>query len=145
MEIRYADNKDYLWLKENDKHISDEILKTKIAVKEIYVIEEGDALIGWLRYNLFWDNIPFMNMIFFPEKHRRKGTGKKLVHHWEKEMKEKGYKNVLTSTRSDEEAQYFYRKMGYTEIGGIKFSDEPLEIIFSKPLICPMIEPDKAS
>jgi N-acetylglutamate synthase-like GNAT family acetyltransferase len=136
MTIRYAENKDYLWLKENDKHISDEIMKTKIAAREIYVVEEDNELTGWLRYNLFWDNIPFMNLLFILEEHRRKGTGKILVHHWEKDMKDKGYKNVLTSTRSDEEAQHFYRKMGYVEIGGFKFSDEPLEIIFCKTLIC---------
>ena len=134
MTIRYADNKDYLWLEEHDKHISDEILKTKIAANEIYVVEEGSELTGWLRYNLFWDNLPFMNLICFLEEYRRKGTGKKLVHHWEKDMKEKGYKNVLTSTRSDEEAQHFYRKLRYTEIGGLKFSDEPLEILFHKSI-----------
>ena len=132
MTIRYAENKDYLWLKEHDKHISDEILKAKIAAKEIYVVEKDGELSGWLRYNLFWDNTPFINLIFFLDKYRRKGTGKKLVRHWEKDMKEKGYKNVLTSTRSDEEAQHFYRKMGYTEIGGLKLPDEPLELMFFK-------------
>jgi GNAT superfamily N-acetyltransferase len=132
MRIRYAEDADYSWLKENDKHISAETLKAKIAAKEIYVVEEGGELTGWLRYGLFWDNIPFMNLIFFPEEHRRKGFGKKLVYHWENDMKEKGYKKVLTSTRSDEEAQHFYREMGYTEIGGFKLADEPLEIVFCK-------------
>ena len=74
------------------------------------------------------------DLLFFPEKYRRKGFGKKLVHHWEKDMKEKGYQNVMTSTQSDEEAQHFYRKMGYTEIGGFKLSGEPLEIIFYRNL-----------
>jgi len=132
MTIRYAENTDYLWLKEHDKHIADEILKIKIVAREIYVVEEGGELTGWLRYNLFWDNMPFMNLIYFLKEFRRKGTGKKLVHHWEKDMKEKGYKKVMTSTRSDEEAQHFYRKLRYTEIGGFKLSDEPLEIIFYK-------------
>jgi ribosomal protein S18 acetylase RimI-like enzyme len=75
-----------------------------------------------------------MNMLFFPEGHRRKGFGKKLVLHWEKDMKEKGYKKAMTSTQSDEEAQHFYRKMGYTEIGGFRLADDPLEIIFYKDI-----------
>ena len=132
--IRYAETTDYLWLKEHDRHISEETLKTKIASKEIYVVEENKELIGWLRYNLFWDNIPFMNLIYFLEKHRRKGMGRKLVNHWENEMREKGFKNVLTSTLSNEEAQHFYRKMGYTEIGGFKYLDEALEMMFCKRL-----------
>ena len=135
MTIRYAENADYFWLKGHDKHISDEVLQTKIAAKEIYVVQEGSELIGWLRYNLFWDNMPFMNLVYLLEEYRRKGIGKKLVHYWEKDMKEKGYKNVLTSTQSNEEAQHFYRKMGYMEIGGLKFPDEPLEIMFCKTLI----------
>jgi ribosomal protein S18 acetylase RimI-like enzyme len=54
--------------------------------------------------------------------------------HWENEMRKKGYKNVLTSTQSNEEAQHFYRKMGYTEIGGFKYLSEPLEIMFFKEI-----------
>ena len=134
MIIRHAKIADYSWLKEHDKHISEETLKTKIKSKEIYVVEENNELIGWLRYNLFWDNIPFMNLIYFLEKYRRNGFGRKLVNHWENEMKEKGYKNVLTSTLSTEEAQHFYRKMGYTEIGGFKYLDEALEMIFCKKI-----------
>jgi ribosomal protein S18 acetylase RimI-like enzyme len=50
-------------------------------------------------------------------------------------MKQKGYKNVLTSTQSNEDAQHFYRKMGYIEIGGFKYYDNPYEIIFQKILL----------
>ena len=134
MIIRYAETKDYLWLKEHDRHISEETLKTKIASKEIYVVQENDLIIGWLRYNLFWDNIPFMNLIYLLEKYRRNKIEKKLIDYWENEMRKKGYKNVLTSTQSNEEAQHFYRKMGYTEIGGFKYLEEAFEIIFYKKL-----------
>ena len=132
MIIRYAEFADYPWLKQYDKYILDDILKTKIELKEIYVVQENNELIGWLRYNLFWDNIPFMNMIYLLEDYRYKGIGKRLVHHWETEMKQKGHKNILTSTQSDEDAQHFYRKIGYTEIGGFKYLTEPFEIIFFK-------------
>ncbi len=132
MIIRYAENTDYVWLKKHDEHISDEILKAKIAAKEIYVVQEENELIGWLRYNMFWDSIPFMSMLVLLEKYRRNGMGTELVQYWENDMREKGYRNVLTSTQSDEEAQHFYRKMGYTEIGGFKYLQESFEIIFHK-------------
>jgi len=126
--IRHAESSDYLSLKEFDKHISE----NKIENKEVYIAEENRKIIGWLRYNLFWDSVPFMNMIYFLEEYRKKGIGKKLVKHWEEDMKHKGYSNVLTSTQSNEEAQYFYRKIGYKEIGGFKYFDDPYEIIFQK-------------
>ena len=132
INIRYAGSDDYFWLIEYDKNISEKILKNKIENMELYVAENNDKIVGWLRYNLFWDNIPFMNMIYLLEEHRRMGIGAKLIKYWEDEMKQKGYKNVLTSTQSNEEAQYFYRKMGYKEIGGFRYFDEPYEIIFQK-------------
>jgi len=134
MIIRYAEMTDYLWLKEHEKHISDLILKRKIESKEIYIVQENDETIGWLRNNLFWDNVPFMNMLFLLEEYRQKGIGRKLVHYWEEKMKEQGYKNVLTSTNSNEEGQHFYRRLGYTEIGCLKYLDEPMEIVFYKKL-----------
>jgi ribosomal protein S18 acetylase RimI-like enzyme len=130
--IRYAENNDYLWLIENDKHISEETLKIKILNKEVYVVEINSEIIGWLRYNLFWDNIPFMNMICYLEEYRNKGIGRLLNNYWEKEMKQKGFDNILTSTQSNEEAQHFYRKIGYKEIGGFKYFNDPYEIIFQK-------------
>ena len=134
IKIRYAENKDFLWLIENDKHILENILNNKIENREIIIVEKNGQKIGWLRYNLFWDNIPFMNMIYFLEEYRKIGLGDKLVKYWEAEMKQKGYKNLLTSTQSNEEAQHFYRKIGYKEIGGFKYYDDPYEIIFKKIL-----------
>lgn len=51
-------------------------------------------------------------------KYQNKGYGRKLMEYWETEMKSKGYDMVLTSTQVDEEAQHFYRKLGYKDCGG---------------------------
>ncbi|QQO07637.1 GNAT family N-acetyltransferase [Breznakiella homolactica] len=130
--IRYADTGDYTWLSEHDGYITGEVLKSKIENKEVYIVEKDNTIIGWLRYNLFWDMVPFMNMLNLLDGFKGKGAGTRLVRHWEEEMKRKGYTNVLTSTQSDEEAQHFYRKLGYTEIGGFKYFKDPYEIIFQK-------------
>lgn len=132
--IRYASNEDYLFLITNDLHISEEELYKSIDDNKIIVLTLNDKIIGWLRYNLFWDNIPFMNMLYLLEEYRRVGLGSKLVSFWENEMKNKGYENVLTSTQSNEDAQYFYRKIGYKEIGGFTLENDPYEIIFEKRL-----------
>ena len=134
IKIKYAENKDLLWLIEKDKHVSENVIKNKIENKEILVVKKNNQTIGWLRYNLFWDNIPFMNMVYFLAEYRKIGLGTKLVKYWEEEMKQKGYENVLTSTQSNEDAQHFYREIGYKEIGGFKYFDDPYEIIFQKIL-----------
>jgi ribosomal protein S18 acetylase RimI-like enzyme len=75
-----------------------------------------------------------MNKIYLLEEYRRKGLGTQLVKYWEGSIKRKGYKDVLTSTQSNEEGQHFYRKIGYTETGGLKYLEDPYEIIFYKKL-----------
>jgi len=134
MTIRLAENKDLSWLVKQDEHISLDILKKKIDSNEVYVVQINEKLVGWLRYNLFWDSIPFMNMICFLEDYRGKGFGRKLVSFWESEMKEKGFCNVLTSTLSNENGQHFYRKLGYRDIGGFNYFNDPLEIILLKKI-----------
>ena len=134
MEIRYARSGDIDLISEYDEHISKEELKNAIAMKRIILLFIGGKFEGWLRFNLFWDNIPFMNLLFILEEQRGKGYGKKLVEFWEHEMAKQGYKFVLTSSLSDEEGQFFYRKLGYTDRGALVLPDEPLEIIFYKKI-----------
>ena len=40
------------------------------------------------------------------------------MEYWENDMKSQGYGMLLTSTQVDEEAQHFYRKLGYKDCGG---------------------------
>ena len=130
--IRYADQRDFERLKECDRHISEDELKRGIDAQRVLVMFEGDAFIGWLRFNLFWDEVPFMNMLYFLEEHRGKGFGTRLTRHWEDEMAKCGCERVLTSTLSNEQAQFFYRKNGYVDCGSLLLPGEPLEIILRK-------------
>ena len=68
----------------------------------------------------------------------RQGYGKKLLEYWEKNMKAQGYGMVLTSTQVDEQAQHFYRKLGYKDCGGfvvdIAGQEQPMELFLIKAL-----------
>jgi len=133
MKIEYASEIDFQYILDNDKHISKELIKTKIKEKEIIIVkDEANKNIGWLRYGYLWDNTPFINMLYLDEKYRDKGTGKELVIFWENEMKMKSYDLIMTSTLSNEQAQHFYRKLGYKDSGSLLLENEPLEIIFTK-------------
>lgn len=64
MNIRYALESDIDILIKYDTHIKKEVLKECILLKRVYIMEENNNLIGILRYNLFWDNTPFLNLLF---------------------------------------------------------------------------------
>ena len=134
MEIRYATPSDFEMIAEYDDDLQEEVLKNAIAMKRIILLFIDGEFEGLLRFNLFWDNIPFMNLLYLFEEQRRKGYGKKMVEFWEREMAEQGYTFVLTSTQSNEEGQFFYRKLGYTDRGALVLPEEPLEIVFYKKL-----------
>ena len=132
--IRFATKEDIDILTANDKHVDKQEMLNLISLNRVYVMEEDGKFIGWLRYNLFWDHIPFMNMICLNDSERGKGYGRKFVEFWEEEMRKLGYKKVMTSTASDEFAQHFYIKLGYSTIGGFIPFGEKFEMMLSKKL-----------
>lgn len=134
MNIRHAKNKDIELLIRYDRHISKQEMEKSILWNRIYIAEENGQLIGWLRYNLFWDQIPFMNMLYVLEEYRGGGAGRQLVMFWENEMNRQGYATLMTSTQADEYAQHFYFKLGYEAVGGFRLDEAPYEMIFSKNL-----------
>ena len=134
ISIHYATLEDLHWLKNNDKHVDIEVLNKKILDNEVIIVKKENSSIGWLRFGFFWDEIPFMNMLFINEEYRKKGIGKKLVQFWEKEMKKRRYKIIMTSSQSDEDAQHFYRKIGYTDAGSLTLPEQPLEVFFIKKI-----------
>ncbi len=134
MKIRIADQTDFETLCRYDRHIRPEELTRVIAAGHILIAEEDGNWVGWLRYNLFWDNTPFMNLLFVLDGWRGSGIGKALVLEWEKRMLAAGFENVMTSTASEEYAQHFYEKLGYRAIGGFLLPGEPYELVFAKTL-----------
>ncbi|GHU36457.1 N-acetyltransferase [Clostridia bacterium] len=132
--IRIADESDATALVERDKHFPADALSQKIANGEIYVAYDGGAFVGWLRYNLFWDNTPFMNMLYVIDGYRGVGIGRRLTQFWEDQMRLKGFGTLMTSTQQNETAQHFYTLLGYRSIGGFMQSSGEYEIIFSKEI-----------
>ena len=135
MKIRIARKEDAKLILEYDKHIAESELQQSILSSRVIIAEYDNKIVGWLRWNLFWDNTPFMNMLYLIDGYQSKGYGKKLVIFWEKLMKESNYKMVMTSTLSNENAQHFYRKLNYIDSGSLLLKGEALEIIFTKELL----------
>jgi len=138
IKIRYMTLEDKSFWYNLDKHLPKEEFVNKVRDKRGYVLEEDGKPIGLLRYNLFWDNTPFCTLLFVDWAYQKKGYGRLLMEHWEEDMKAKGYGMVLTSTQADEEAQHFYRKLGYKDCGGfvptIPGYEQPMELFLEKAI-----------
>ncbi len=132
IEIRYAQISDGEFWFSLDRHMSKEEFLNKLHAKRGYVLSVCGKPAGILRYNLFWDNTPFCNLLYIADKFQRRGFGRKLLEHWERDMKSKGFNTLMTSTQADEEAQHFYRKLGYKDCGGLILDSQPTEIFLIK-------------
>ncbi len=126
-QIRYASERDKTFWFSLDRHLSENEFAMKVRDKRGYIISAGDKPVGIMRYNLFWDNTPFLTLIYFEESEQGKGFGRQAMCHWESEMRALGFKMAMTSTQADEQAQYFYRKLGYVDRGCLILDNTPFE------------------
>jgi len=127
VEARYVTNIDKAFWYTLDEHLDETEFELKIRDKRGYVICVGGKPVGIMRYNLIWDNTPFLTLIHIDDAFHGNGYGRYAMQLWENEMRGLGYKMVMTSTQVDEQAQHFYRKLGYKERGGIFLDNTPFE------------------
>ena len=138
INIRYVQLTDKEFWFSLDKHLPETEFMNKVRDRRGYVLSKDDSPIGLLRYNLFWDNTPFCTMLFIDSDYQGRGYGKKLMEFWENDMRSQGYRVLLTSTQVDENAQHFYRKLGYKDCGGfvmdISGCAQPMEMFLIKSI-----------
>ena len=136
--IRYATEDDASFWYTLDAHIRKSEFLLKVRDKRGYIICDNDTSIGVLRYNLFWDTIPFLTLLFIREEYQVQGYGRQAMLHWEREMRAQGHSMTMTSTQADEQAQHFYRKLGYVDRGSLFLDqtpcEQPAELIMIKRL-----------
>lgn len=136
MEIRLAVAKDKKKILKYDNHIHHNKVGECIYNGLVDVLCDGSNIVGVLRYNLFWQSIPFLDLLYIDEAYRGKGYGRQMMNDWEETMKIMGYSYVMLSTQEDETAKYFYEKLGYRRIGAFLPPDQDAdEIMYLKELI----------
>jgi len=131
---RLATSSDLPFLGEVDGRVSPEVLTDVVSAGRVMVVEVDGLPVGFLRWGLFWDQVPFMNLLWVLPDWRGQGIGTALVNAWEKSQLVAGHSMVLTSTVSAETAQHLYRRLGYIDSGALLLPDEPAELLLRKPL-----------
>jgi len=127
--IRYAEEKDKSFWLTLDKELSENEFILKVRDKRGFIICDNEKPVGVMRYNFCWDIVPFLTFIHIDIPYQKKGLGKQAMLYWENEMKNLGYKMLMTSTQVNEESQHFYRKLEYIDRGSIFLDGTP----FSQP------------
>jgi len=122
-------------IKSYDRHIPPERLGECISNHFIYVLKDEGEIVGVLRYSLFWQTIPFLDLLYIDEAYRGKGYGRQMLEYWENAVRLLGYGYVMTSTQEDETAQFFYEALGYQKTGSfLPPEQEANELMYLKQL-----------
>ena len=135
--ITYAtlDDIQYVCTGEN---LSENEFELKVRDKRCYILRKNGMRIGVMVFNLMFDFIPFLTLMYLEDDYQRKGYGTTAMSFWEDEMRSQGHKMVMISTQVDEEGQHFYRKLGYKDMGTIIMDippyEQPLEMFMGKAL-----------
>jgi len=136
--IRFAAPSDWPFWHTLDNRVSRELFLRKAEVGECYVAELSGVPVGLLRWNRFWDEVPFCTLLYIEQTRRAQGLGQALVARWEADMRAIGHGMAMTSTQSDEDAQYFWRRLGYQDAGSFDIDipgyEQPPELIMLKNL-----------
>ena len=118
-----------------DRHIPPDRLRECICNNQIYILSDNTQVIGYLRFSLFWQTNPFLDLIYLDSNWRGQGWGTSMMRFWEEAMALQGYRYVMLSTQEDETAKYFYEKLGYKMAGSFLPPEQPVpELIYWKEI-----------
>ena len=135
MLIRTAVPADLDGIRNYDRHIPRSRLEDCIRRGFVYVLEEEGRVVGVLRWNLFWQSLPFLDLIYLDDALRGQGWGTELMDHWEFSMRDMGFEHALLSTQEDETSKFFYEKLGYRLCGAFLPPDQDAkELMYRKEL-----------
>lgn len=124
MEIALAKEGDFSAIRKYDCHIPANRLIACIGAHQVYILRDGSRVVGVLRYSLFWQSIPFLDLMYLDEAYRGKGYGRQMMAQWEQDMKRGGFSHCMLSTQADESGKFFYEKLGYRQIGAFLPPDQ---------------------
>ena len=135
MTIRTAVPADLDGIRNYDRHIPAARLEDCIRRGQVVVLEDNGKILGVLRWNLFWQSLPFLDLIFLDDALRGQGWGTEMMARWEINMAEQGFRHVLLSTQEDETSKFFYEKLGYTLCGDfLPPGQDARELMYRKEL-----------
>ena len=136
MRIFTASEQDILQVMCYDRHIAKDRLELCLQQGMVYALSDGTRILGVLRYSMFWQSIPFVDLLYIDEAYQLQGHGKAMMQRLEQDMLAAGYRYVMLSTQADETAKHFYEKLGYHLAGAFLPPEQDAdELIYWKELI----------
>ena len=110
-----------------DRLFLDAIAEGKVAVAEV----EGGAVVGYVRWEYFWDTIPLSLTVCVKPEHQRRGVGRRLYEHIEDGFRRAGHTFWLSSTEeTNDTSKRFHEALGFRRIGALRELGQDVPEVF---------------
>jgi ribosomal protein S18 acetylase RimI-like enzyme len=121
---------------ESHLHAAD-VLRRAITEGKIVLAESAqEGVVGYVRWDYFWDTIPFCLTARVKPEHRRRGLGRRLYEHIEASFRQRGCAFWLSSTEeTNEVSQRFHESLDFRPIGKlVDLGQDVPEIFYRKDI-----------
>jgi L-amino acid N-acyltransferase YncA len=119
-----------------DTPASADVLGKAIAESKVVLSQSGEGVVGYARWDYFWDTIPLCVMIRVEPQHQRRGVGRQLFRCIEETFRQRGHSFWLSSTdETNADSQRFHESYGFRQIGALTgLGQDAREIFYRKDI-----------
>jgi len=132
--IRAARASDFTFLRGFSTDPTDRQLEAQIQDGRLRIIESTEGQVGFIKFYVLWEILPFIEVIIVREECRRCGIGRRAVRAWEVEMAARSLSRAIVSTKANETAQEFWRRIGYRDCGSLALPGRPIELFMYRDI-----------
>lgn len=92
-----------------------------VAAARVFIARSDDVSAGYLIYQVWWGNTPFLALLRVLPEFRGKGIGRTLLTLCEEKLKKEGYAALISSSENiNLDGNAFHRTMGFEPIGTLR-------------------------
>ena len=99
-------------------------------------VAESEGVVGYVRWDYFWDDIPLCLTVRVDPPHQRRGVGRRLYEYVEGGFRRAGCTFWLSSTEKDNErSRLFHERLGFRRIGALEeLGQDVAEVFYRKDI-----------
>lgn len=132
--LRAAQDTDLAFLRDFSREPRDDRLRAQIQDGRLRIIESSKGPVGFIKFYVLWEVLPFIEVIIIRNDCRGRGIGRAAVRAWEEEMSAQSFQRAIISTQADETAQYFWHRVGYRDCGTLALPGRPVELFMYRDI-----------
>jgi GNAT superfamily N-acetyltransferase len=142
--LRAATDADLDFLRGFPDGPGDARLRAQVRDGRLRIIEPGGTPVGFIKFSVLWETLPFIEVLALREDCRGRGLGRAAVRGWEREMAGRSLTRALVSTQAGGAAHGFWRRIGYADCGSLDLPGRPAEQFMFRDISAAAAEPDGA-